>query len=75
MSFVATVNDLKKMFSMALLEDKYHIAITIENKEKLECNCYGQGIDTEELLNLLKENLTDGQKKTDCKASKAQKGK
>ena len=70
MSF-ATIDDLKKMFSMALLEDRYHIAITIENKGELECNCYSQGINIEEILNLLKENNDNGQKKTSCKDSKS----
>lgn len=57
---LTTVGNLKKMFSLALLEDEYHIAITIKDKERLECNCYSQGINTEEVLNLLKENLTNG---------------
>jgi hypothetical protein len=40
----ATVADMRKMFEMAIKEEKYHVMITIENKGDLESFTYGQGI-------------------------------
>ena len=50
----ATRYDLKKMLEMALLENKFHIAITVMENDEMICNCYGQGIETETVIELLK---------------------
>jgi hypothetical protein len=40
----ATVADMRKMFEKAILEEKYHIMITVEGNGDLESFTYGQGI-------------------------------
>jgi hypothetical protein len=42
----ATVSDMRRMFEKAILEDKYHVMITVENEDKTDLLSftYGQGI-------------------------------
>ena len=46
----ATINDMRKMFEQAIKEEKYHIIITIGNKDGLESFTYGQGISDADVL-------------------------
>ena len=54
MSYV-TIKDIKKRIDLAIADEKYHIAITIQDDDELICDCYCNGIETEEIINLLKK--------------------
>jgi len=51
----ATIMDLKKMFEKTIIEEKYHVVITIENEGRLECFTYGQGISDKDVISILNE--------------------
>ena len=50
----STPKDIKKMIELALSDEKYHISITVYCGDEMICDCFRQGIETEDVINLLK---------------------
>lgn len=50
----AILMDLKETFRRAILEDKFHVAITIENEGNLESFVFSQRISTKDAVSTIK---------------------
>jgi len=51
----STPKDIKKMIELALFEEKYHISIAVYDGGEMICDCFRQGIETEDVVKLLME--------------------